>query len=192
LGEDLDKGEAGGAGKGGVNVADTEEDRDKHGEAQRAVDADTSKEGVGNDGRGVFDLLAHVDGAVGAEEGEDSCDETNEEGRALPIAAEGEVDGEDIFGGTMRGEVGQGNENAEEAEDVQDEGCAFEPGKLGCEVGVDEEGEESDGEEQEGTMPSLEVVGWVVEDEEALDDGATEVSGTGETGLPGQDGLPTW
>ena len=109
----------------------------------------------------------------------------------MPIAAEGEVDGEDVFGGTMRGEVGQDNENAEEAEDVQDEGGAFELGKLRGEVGVDEEGEESDGDEQEGTMPPVEVVVWVVEDEEALDDGATEVSGTGESGLPGQDGLPT-
>jgi hypothetical protein len=192
LGEYLDERKAGSAVESGVDVANAEEDRDKHAEAEGAVDADAGEEGVGDDRRGVFDLLAHVDGAVGAEEGEDGCDETNEEGRALPIAAEGEVDGEDVSGGTMRGEVGQGNENAEEAEDVQDEGCAFELGKLGCEVGVDEEGEESDGEEQEGTMPSLEAVGWVVEDEEALDDGATEVSGTGETGLPGQDGLPTW
>ena len=146
MGEDLDKGEAGSAGKGGVNVADTEEDRDKHGESQRAVDADTSKEGVGNDGRGVFDLLAHVDGAIGAQEGKDGCNKANKEGGAWVITAEGEVGSEDVFRGAMRGEVSKGNENAEEPEDMQDKDCAFDLRELGGEVGIKDEGEESDGE----------------------------------------------
>jgi hypothetical protein len=75
---------------------------------------------------------------------------------------------------------------------VEDEDGAFDFGKLRGEVGVEEEGEEGDGEEQEGAMPSLEVVVGIVENEEALNDGSAEVRGTGETGLPGQDALPTW
>jgi hypothetical protein len=62
---------------------------------------------------------------------------------------------------------------------VHDEDCGFDLGELGGEVGVEEEGEENDGEEQEGTMPSVEVVVWIIKDQEALDDGSTEVSCTG-------------
>jgi len=88
-----------------------------------------------------------VDGAIGADECEDSCDEADEEGSAWAIATEGDVGGKDVFGVAMGGKVGKGDEDAEEANDVENEDCAFNLGKLGCEVGVEEEGEEDDGAE---------------------------------------------
>jgi hypothetical protein len=134
---------------------------------------------VGDNGGSFFDLLTHVDGAVGAEEGEDGRDETDEERSAPAVATEGEVGGKDVFGAAMGGKVGEGDEDAEEANDVEDEDCAFNLGELGCEVGVEEEAEEDDGEEQEGAVPSLEVVCWVVENKQALNDRSAEVRGTG-------------
>jgi hypothetical protein len=102
---------------------------------------------VGNNCGGIFDLLAHVDGAIGAEEGEDGRDEADEEGSARAVATDGKVGGKDVFGASMGGKVGEGDEDAEEANDMENEDCAFNLGKLGCEVGVEEEGEEGDGEE---------------------------------------------
>jgi len=63
---------------------------------------------------------------------------------------------------------------------------------MHCEVGIEEEGEEGDGEEQESAMPSLEVVVWIVKNEEALNNSSAEIRGTSETGLPSQETLPTW
>jgi len=134
---------------------------------------------VGNNGGGIFDLLTHVDGAIGADEGEDGCDEADEEGSARVVATEGEVGGKDVFGVTMGSKVGKSDEDTEEANDVENEDCAFNLGKLGCEVGVEEEGEEGDGAKQEGTVPSLKVVCWVVENKQALNNRSAEVRRTG-------------
>jgi hypothetical protein len=120
-----------------------------------------------------------VDGAIGAEKGEDGRDETDEERSAPVVATECKVGGKDVFGAAMGGKVDEGDEDAEEANDVENEDCAFNLGELGCEVGVEEEAEEGDGEEQEGAVPSLEVVRWVVENKQALNDRSTKVRGTG-------------
>ena len=163
--EDLDEREACRGSEGRLDVTDAEEDGDEHGEAEGAVDADAGEEGVGHDGRRVLDLFAHVHGAVSAQEGEDGREQADEEGGTGPIAAEGEVGGEDVFGVAVRGEVGQSDEDAEEADDVQDEHGAFHPGELCCQVSVEEEGEESDGEQQEGALIWLGVVVGVVKHE---------------------------
>jgi hypothetical protein len=102
---------------------------------------------VGDNCGGIFDLLTHVDSAIGAEEREDGRDEADEERSPRAIATEGEVGGKDVLGAAMGGKVGEGDEDAEEANDVENEDCAFNLGELGCEVGVEEEGEESDSEE---------------------------------------------
>lgn len=134
MSKDLDEGEAGGGGEGGGDVADAEEDGEEHGEAEGAVECDGGHEAPGNDGGGVFDLFAHVDGAVGTygrlagwfwgrvrrdgisgaglltEEGEDGGDDADEEGKALAlVAAVVKEGGEDVFGGAVGGEVGHGD-----------------------------------------------------------------------------------
>jgi translation elongation factor EF-1beta len=120
-----------------------------------------------------------VDGAIGAEEGEDGRDEADEERRARAVATKGEVGGKDIFGVAMGGKIGESNEDAEEANDVENEDCAFNLRELGCEVGVEEESEEGDSEEKEGSVPSLEAVCWVIENKQALNNRSPEVRGTG-------------
>ena len=48
---------------------------------------------------------------------------------------------------------------------MQDKDSAFNFWQLRREIRVEEEGEKSDSEEQECTMPALEVVGRVIQDE---------------------------
>lgn len=41
-------------------------------------------------------------------------------------------------------------------------------------------------------MPGPKDIVWIVEDEQALNQGASKECGAGETRLPCEDGLPTW
>ena len=65
LREDLDERETGRGVERVVDVADAKEDGEEHGEAEGAVERDARHEAPGDDGGGVFDLFAHVDGTVG-------------------------------------------------------------------------------------------------------------------------------
>jgi hypothetical protein len=53
---------------------------------------------------------------VGAKEGKDVCNKADKEGGAGIIATEGKIGSEDVFGVTVWSEVGEYNENGEEAD----------------------------------------------------------------------------
>jgi hypothetical protein len=74
---------------------------------------------------------------------------------------------------------------------VDDEDNAFNQGELLCKEGVEENGERSDGAGQERTVPAFEDVIRVVEDDQALNLGASQEGGIGSARLPSKDAEPT-
>lgn len=73
---------------------------------------------------------------------------------------------------------------------MDDEDESFDEGQFTCEDGVEEYGEGGNGDGDEGAVPGLWVVGWVVEDDEALDLRAGDEGGGGARCLPTEDAHP--
>lgn len=62
----------------------------------------------------------------------------------------------------MRGKVDQWDQNAEEADDMNDENDGFNPRQHTNQVSVDKQGDDDDGVKQEGSVPPLKDVVWVI------------------------------
>lgn len=62
----------------------------------------------------------------------------------------------------MRSEIDQWNQNAEEADDVNDENNGFNPRQHTDQVSIDEQGDDYYSIKQKGSMPPLKDVVWVV------------------------------
>ena len=69
---------------------------------------------------------------------------------------------------------------------------AFGERELPRESGVEEDGEDDGGDGEKGAVPALVNVCLVVEDNEALDDGADEEADAGEEGLPADCAEPAY
>lgn len=62
----------------------------------------------------------------------------------------------------MGSEINQWNQNAEEADDVNDKNDGFNPRQHTDQVSVDEQGNDDNGVKQKGSVPPLKNVVWVV------------------------------
>lgn len=89
LGEDLHEGEVGRGVERGVDVADAEEQGERHAQPQGAVEDDAECYRPGDYDCGVVDFFRHVDRSVGAEECKDVAQQSDEEGESVcrPVAS---------------------------------------------------------------------------------------------------------
>ena len=119
-------------------------------------------------------------------------DDTDEEGQAKAVISSRVQELLEHVGGRSMGSiVNQGPEDAEESNDVEEENGAFYLGQLTGEKGVEDEGKDHDGEDEESSLPAREVAVGVCENQDALEDGAGKVAGAGQDCLPRNDGLPS-
>lgn len=90
----------------------------------------------------------------------------------------------------MRSEIDQWNQNAEEADDVNDENDGFNPRQHTDQESIDKQGDDDYGIKQEGAMPPLKDVVWVVQNQKALNNSPPDKGSAGQPSLPGNDTDP--
>lgn len=189
----MDKGVSRGRIDNGEDVAQAETKGDGHDKAQGAVDRGRPHDGFGKRERRISNLLRHVHGRVGAQQGVDGCQQADHERHAVggPPAQVGDG-AKDVRGGEPRGQNPQRNEDGEEADQVQNQHQAFDHGKFFGEEGVENDAESGNRDDQERSVPALKVIVDIVEHDQALDDGADDEAERGQADLPAGDGNPAW
>ena len=122
------------------------------------------------------------------EDGSELADQ-DRQSHTRPAARVGEL-GKNLIRGCRRTHNPERNQDGKKPKDVNDQDQALERGEIVCTEGIDQGADAGNGDGQECAMPSLELIhvsgGWigVVDDEEALDEGAAEETDTGKRGLP--------
>lgn len=134
-----------------------------------------------------------MEGGVNANESENVADHADHEGETLRGKVASVLEGrEDILGVTMGSEDDHGNKNREEAENVQNEDEALKLGERRADDGIDEDGKENDGPEEQSSLPRLRLVaGTNSHRDETLNHGSCEETRRGHRALPASDGQPT-
>ena len=89
------------------------------------------------------------------------------------------------------GEHPQGDDNGEQAHDMDDQDQAFDHRQFLGQEGVEENGESGDGNDQHGSVPALEDVVWLIQDQKTLDDCPSKKSDRADSALPSRGTEPT-
>ncbi len=115
-------------------------------------------------------------------DGDDADHEGEPLGRPSAVVFE---DGKDVAGGTTRREHPQRDDDGKDTDDVEDQDQRFHQRKLLGQRGVEDDGKDGDGDDEHGAMPTLRLIRVrVVQDDQALDDGAVEKGDAHNRGLP--------
>ena len=87
--------------------------------------------------------------------------------------------------------VNQRTKDAKEPNNVKEENGALDLGELTGEKGVEDEGKDHDGEDEQSPLPTREIAVRVCENEQSLEDGTSKVAGARQDCLPRNDRLPS-